>query len=117
VKAYLTRTECSINRKAKICEDLDRFYKYKEIQWVKPHYQRVDVLPFVPTTQEATDLIACLGPKMSVFALLLKETGCRFNEGYSLRWQDINIENSTATITPLKGSRQCSIMPTPLVVP
>ncbi len=37
VKAYLTRVECSINRKAKICEDLDRFYKYKGIQWVKPH--------------------------------------------------------------------------------
>lgn len=50
---------------------------------------------------------------MSVFALLLKETGCRFNEGFSLRWQDINIENNTVTITPLKGSyaRQMKVSP------
>ena len=104
VKAYLAKTECSINRKGKIVEDLDRFYKYKDVQWVRPNYQRVDVLPFVPTTQEANDLIACLGPKMSVFTLLLKETGCRFNEGFNLRWQDLNPESNTVTITPLKGS-------------
>ena len=104
MKGYLVRAECSINRKGKICEDLDRFYRYKGIQWTKPNYQRIDTLPFVPTTQEANDLIACVGPKMSVFALLLKETGCRFNEGFGLRWQDINIENNTVTITPLKGS-------------
>jgi integrase len=113
VKAYLARAECSINRKEKVCEDLDRFYKYKKISWIKPHYDRIDTLPFVPTTQEANDLIACLGPKMSVFTLLLKETGCRFNEGYNLRWQDINPETNTVTITPLKGSnaRQLKISP------
>jgi integrase len=104
VKACLARAQCSINRKGKICEDLDRFYRYKQISWLKPNYERVDVLPFVPTTQEINDLIACLGPKTSVFTLLLKETGCRFNEGFNLRWQDINPETSTVTITPLKGS-------------
>jgi integrase len=103
-KAYLAKAEFSINRKQKICEDLDRFYGYKGIQWQKPHYQRVDILPFVPTAQEVNDLIACLGPKMSVFALLLKETGSRFGEGFNLRWQDLNTESNTVTITPLKGS-------------
>jgi integrase len=58
----------------------------------------------VPTTQEVNYLIACLGPKTSIFTLLLKETGCRFNEGFNLRWQDMNPETSTVTITPLKGS-------------
>ena len=113
VKGYLAKAECSINRKGKICEDLDRFYKYKGIGWTEPNYQRIDTLPFVPTTQEANDLIACLGPKMSVFALLLKETGCRFNECFGLRWQDINVENNTVTITPLKGSyaRQMKVTP------
>jgi len=97
----------------KICEDLDRFYKYKAIHWAKPNYQGVDVLPFVPTTTEVNDLIACLGPKMSVFVLLLKETGARFGEGFNLRWQDLNPENNTVTITPLKGSyaRQLRISP------
>jgi integrase len=113
VKAYLANTESSINRKGKIVEDLDRFYRYKRIQWVRPRYQRVDTLPFVPTTQEVSDLIACLGPKMSVFTLRLKETGCRFNEVFNLRWQDINTENNTVTITPLKGSyaRQMKVSP------
>lgn len=111
MKGYLAKAECSINRKGKIVED--RFYRYKHIQWVKPNYQRVDVLPFVPTTQEVNDLIACLGPKMSVFAILLKETGARFSEDFNLRWQDLNIENNTVTITPLKGSyaRQVRISP------
>ena len=104
VKAYLANASSSINRKAKVVEDLDRFYRYKNIQWLKPNYNRVDVLPFVPNTQEVNDLIACLGPKMSVFALLLKETGVRFNEGFNLRWQDLNPETNTVTITPLKGS-------------
>jgi integrase len=113
VKGYLAKTECSINRKGKIIEDLDRYYKYKGVHWLKPNYQRVDVLPFVPNTQEINDLIACLGPKMSVFTLLLKETGARFGEAFNLRWQDLNTENNTVTITPLKGSnaRQLRISP------
>lgn len=32
VKAYLANAECSINRKGKVAEDLDRFYRYKGIQ-------------------------------------------------------------------------------------
>ncbi len=50
---------------------------------------------------------------MSVFALLMKETGCRLNEGFGLRWQDINIENNAVTLTPLKGSyaRQMKVVP------
>ena len=113
VKSHLAKAECSINRKVKITEDLDRFYKYKAINWTKPNYQGVDVLPFVPTTQEVNDLIACLGPRMSVFVLLLKETGARFGEGFNLRWQDVNTEKNTVTITPLKGSnaRQLRISP------
>ena len=58
VKAYLANASSSINRKAKVVEDLDRFYRYKGIQWLKPNYNRVDVLPFVPNTQEVNDLIA-----------------------------------------------------------
>jgi hypothetical protein len=85
-KAYLATAEFSINRKQKVCEDLDRFYRYKNVQWQKPRYQRVDVLPFVPTAQEVNALIACLGPKMSVFGLLLVETGSRFGEGFNLRF-------------------------------
>ncbi|MGA8856148.1 MAG: tyrosine-type recombinase/integrase [Candidatus Bathyarchaeia archaeon] len=96
-----------------MAEDLDRFYKYKGILWTKPNYQRIDTLPFVPSTQEVNDLIACLGPRMSVFTLLLKETGARFGEGFNLRWQDVNTEKNTVTITPLKGSnaRQLRISP------
>jgi len=113
VKSHLAKAGCNINRKVKIIEDLDRFYKYKAIKWARPNYQGVDVLPFVPTTQEVNDLIACLGPRMSVFALLLKETGARFGEAFSLRWQDVNVEKNTVTITPLKGSnaRQLRISP------
>ena len=29
VRAYLAKAECSINRRGKVAEDLDRFYRYK----------------------------------------------------------------------------------------
>ena len=103
---YLARAEYSINRKEKVTEDFDRFHIWKNTQWVKPQCNRVDVLPFVPNTQEVNDLIASSGPKMSVFCLLLKETGCRFGEGFSLRWQDIDTERSHVTITPLKAKKE-----------
>ena len=37
VKAHLNGMGCGFNRKEKIWEDLDRFYKYKGIAWVKQH--------------------------------------------------------------------------------
>ena len=35
VKAYLAKAGYSINRKDKVAEDLDRFYKYKGINWIR----------------------------------------------------------------------------------
>ena len=58
MKAYLARADISINRNGKVVEDLDRFYRYKTIKWVKSNYQRVDTLPFVPTTQEVNESCA-----------------------------------------------------------
>ena len=50
---------------------------------------------------------------MSVFTLLLKETGCRFGEGFNLRWQDLNPQNNYVTITPLKGSNARQLKTSP----
>ena len=41
---------------------------------------------------------------ISTFLQLLKETGMRPGEAWSLKWTDINTENSTVRITPEKGS-------------
>jgi integrase len=41
---------------------------------------------------------------MSVFLLILKETGVRSGEAFQILWTDIDFVNSTIRITPEKGS-------------
>jgi hypothetical protein len=48
VKAYLASAKISEARKAKLVEDLARFYGWKRIPFEKPNYRRIERLPFVP---------------------------------------------------------------------
>jgi len=102
VKGFLGKAEVSENRKIKICEDLDRFYKLKHIPFQKPQYQRIEKLPWIPLEQEVNAVIAAVGMKTSCFLQLLKETGVRPGEAWQLTWMDIN--GNIITITPEKNS-------------
>jgi len=42
----------SESRKAKLTEDLARFYAYKHIPFDKPNYRRIEKLPFNPLEVE-----------------------------------------------------------------
>jgi integrase len=105
VKTYLASAVLSENRKAKLTDDLARFYRYKQIAFDRPRYRRIEKLPFIPLESEVDQLIAGLGNKTATFLQLLKETGMRPGEAWNLRWIDVDHPTAAITITPEKGSK------------
>jgi len=104
VKMHLASATVSVGRKEKICQDLARFYKFKQMPFEMPRYHRIDSLPFVPQEKEVDELISACGKKTATFLQLLRETGIRPGEAWALRWKDLNFERASVTITPEKGS-------------
>jgi integrase len=101
-KTYLASAKISEARKAKLAEDLARFYGWKRIPFEKPNYRRVGRLPFIPL--EVDQLIAGVGKKTATFLQLLKETGMRPGEAWNLRRIDIDTQNPTVNVLPEKNS-------------
>ena len=69
-----------------------------------PHIRREDRLPFVPYESEIDTLIYGVRAKTSTFLRLLKDTGCRPVEAWSIKWPDIELVNRCVTITGVKYS-------------
>jgi len=46
VKRFLANSGWSEGGKEQVVEDLDRFYKYKAINWTRPRYEAVDTSCF-----------------------------------------------------------------------
>jgi integrase len=103
-KAYLAYAEISESRKAKLTEDLARFYAYKHLTFDKPNYKRIEKLPFVPLEVEVDQLISGAGKKTATYLQLIKETGARAGEAWNLRWIDLDPEQRTVNICPEKNS-------------
>ena len=111
VKAFLAARAWSENTKCKRVEDLLGFYAFKKIQWAPPNYRRTEKIPFVPTETEIDQLIQNVnqiprcGPKTAAFLQLLKETGMRPGEAWSLRWTDVDFGQAQIVLNePEKGS-------------
>ncbi len=79
------------------------FINFEGIQAILPKYKGPKKLPFIPAEEEIDQLIAGCGHQMATFLQLLKETAARY-EAFNLKWIDLDIRNSTVTITPEKGS-------------
>jgi integrase len=103
-KAYLAYAEISESRKAKLTEDLARFYAYMHLTFDKPNYRRIEKLPFVPLEVEVDQLISGVGKKTATYLQLIKETGARAGEAWNLRWIDLDPEQRTVNICPEKNS-------------
>jgi integrase len=103
VKRYLASLEVTESRKEALVIRLNRFYKWKEIQWTPPRYRRVEKLPFIPLETEVDQLIAgMVNKRISCFLQLLKETGIRPGEAWQMQWIDVN--GNVVNITPEKNS-------------
>ena len=111
VKDQLSKGIMSETRKVKICEDLNRFYKYKGIQFDKPRYRKIETLPFISLEVEVNQLISGVGRKTACYLQLLKETGMRTGEAYDRKWTDLDLENGSVTVLPEKHARQLKVAP------
>jgi integrase len=104
-KSYLASATISESRKAKLTEDLARFYAYKHIPFDKPNYKRIEKLPFIPLEVEVDQLIASCSRKVAAILQLIKETGMRAGEAWNLKWTDLDTEHRTVNISPEKNSK------------
>jgi integrase len=105
VKGYLALARLSECRKELLALQLSRFYRYRGIPFEKPRYKRVEKLPFIPLESEVNQLIGGVGKKTATFLQLLKETGMRPGEAWSLKWIDLDLEKGTVSVAPEKNSR------------
>ncbi len=90
--------------KRNLSEAYRHYAEWKNLPFQKLLYKPVDKLPFIPTEHEIDSLIAGVGWKTSTVLQLLKETGVRIGEAWTLKWSDIDLERGIVTVTPEKGS-------------
>ena len=69
-----------------------------------PHIRREDKLPFIPLEPEIDAIIHSVRTKTATFLRLLKDTGCRPVEAWSIKWSDIELTNRCVSITGVKYS-------------
>lgn len=104
LKDGIARQEWSLGRKENAVDAYTSLLGMHGQKWNPPMYKRVSKLPFIPQETEIDQLIAINGKKVAAFLQLLKETGARSGEVWSLKWIDIDFENRAVNITPEKGS-------------
>ena len=69
-----------------------------------PHIRREETLPFVPLEEELDSVISSVRTKMATFLRVLKDTGARPIEAWTLKWTDISTTAKCVAITPAKYS-------------
>jgi len=104
IKEVIAKQSWSEGRKEFVVEAYSNFLKMMGGKWDPPHYSRVEKIPFIPTEQEIDQLIAACGEKTSALLQTLKETAIRIDKAWKLQWTDIDLVNSTISITPEKHS-------------
>ena len=71
VKSFLAAVTMSESRKAKLTEDLARFYPYKHMPFDKPNYRRIEKT-FISLEVKLDRLIASCNRKVAVMLQLIK---------------------------------------------
>jgi len=106
VKEGIAKQETwSTNSKHLVVNIYTTFLKFLGEKWDPPKYKQVNKLPFIPTEAEIDQLIAACSRRLGTFLQLLKETGMRPGEAWSLNWFNIDTERRTVTVNdPEKGS-------------
>jgi integrase len=106
VKRLIASKGWNAGGKQRVTEAVDRFYKYSGIQWQRPKYERVEMLPFIPHTEEVDALINGLyNPLHAIFCHFIKDTGARSGEAWMTEWVNVDMVSRLVSIKPEKGSR------------
>ena len=80
--------------------DLQRMHNIPELELAKFHVKQK--LPFVPLESEIETLIYSFRNKTSCYLQLLKETGMRPIEAFSLEWTDLDTVQKTVNVRTAK---------------
>lgn len=102
VKEVLAKHKWNDGYKMLLSYAYENFLQMEGLSWKRPHYVQPERLPFVPTEAELNQLIASCGKKLSVFLQGLKDTGADPGELAALGPTDVNAENRTVQIRPVK---------------
>ena len=90
------------------------FAKTYNIQWQPPKTRVERKIPYIPTEQEISQLIAGCGRKTATLLQVLKDTAARTAEAVKLKWTDIDENKYTIRINnPVKGSLARIVKVTP----
>jgi integrase len=104
VKAVIAKQQTwSSSYKMLVTYAYEGFLKMLGMTWQRPKYKQQQALPFIPTEEELNALIVGVGPKLGTFLQGLKDTGADPGELAKLRWIDVNFQNCTVNIRPVKG--------------
>ena len=68
VRQHLAVAEQTEARKEKLTDDLARFYRFKNIPFNRPRYQRVEKLSFIPLKRDIDALISAVDKNLSTFS-------------------------------------------------
>ena len=90
-----THDEWSNNYKKIVIYAYDNFTEMLKISWKPPICKPLGKLPFVPLEKEVDALIAGCSKKVATSLQLMKETGMRIGEVWSLEWTDIDDKRHT----------------------
>ncbi|MGQ9625193.1 MAG: tyrosine-type recombinase/integrase [Candidatus Bathycorpusculaceae bacterium] len=105
VKEYLTQKNWCEGSKFYASVVYDGFIRFLGLTWQKPDYKPSRKIPFIPTSEELDQLIACTGKNLSALLQLLKETALRVGEALRLKWTDIDTQRNVIILNqPEKGS-------------
>ena len=72
-------------RKNNACDAYSSFLRMAGGTWESPAYQTIRKLPFIPKETEIDQLIAGCSQRMATFLQMLKETGARCGEIWTLK--------------------------------
>jgi integrase len=110
VNEFVAKKHVSSGRKELIVNCYMNYCRYKGLSFNITRYKRVDKIPFVPLEKDIEALIASLPRKLSIFTRVVKETGARSGEVWSLTWEDVDFDKNIIRINyPEKRSKARAI--------
>ncbi len=104
IKEVIAKQTWCNGRKNNAVDTYSSYLKMAGGTWNPPLYQTIRKLPFIPKETEIDQLIAGCTSRMATFLQMLKETGARCGEIWTLKLDDIDFESKVVNITAEKHS-------------